>query len=185
MSDAYVGEIRMFGGSYAPQNWHLCDGTLLSISQYPALFSLISTTYGGDARTTFGLPDLRGRVPVGQGQGTGLTARTLGQSGGASAVTVTQAQMPAHNHTFYAYNKPATSAVAQNGSGLAKPLTLPTGQVAAYAPAALVTATEQVALASNAITNSQNSGGAHANLMPYLAINYIICLNGLFPDLNS
>ena len=82
MSDYFVGEIRLFAGAYAPANWHLCDGSLLSINTYQALYSLIGTTYGGVGVSTFGLPDLRGRIPIGQGQGTGLTNRVLGQNGG-------------------------------------------------------------------------------------------------------
>src|SRR5579871_154857 len=102
MADCYVGEIRMFGAPWAPQGWQLCDGTLLSIAQYPELFQLIGTTYGGDGQVMFGVPDLRGRLPVSQGQGTGLPPFMLGQVGGTETVALTGQQLPAHGHPFNA-----------------------------------------------------------------------------------
>jgi microcystin-dependent protein len=185
MSDAYVGEIRLFAGNYATENWHICDGSLLNIQAFPALYALIGTTYGGDGQTTFGLPDLRGRVPVGQGQGTNLTARVLGQKGGSSTVTLTQSQMPAHTHSFSASTVTATTpTLAASGSGFATPIsTGADGPVVAYAPSALVTSAENVNLGSNAISASSGGGQPHNNLMPYEAINYIIAVQGLFPEL--
>src|SRR5262245_26202423 len=98
MSDPFIAEIKMFGGNFAPLGWATCDGQLLPISQYTALFSLLGTTYGGDGVTNFALPDLRGRVPMHPGQGPGLSPRTLGEKAGTETVTLTTAQLPAHNH---------------------------------------------------------------------------------------
>ena len=99
MSEPFIGQIQPFAFNFAPRNWALCDGQLLPISQNTALFSLIGTTYGGDGRTTFGLPDLRGRVPIHQGHGPGLSSYVIGQTGGSATNTLTQAQMPSHTHT--------------------------------------------------------------------------------------
>src|ERR1700758_3405683 len=98
MAQPYVGEIRMFAGNFAPAGWMFCEGQLLPISENETLFQLIGTTYGGDGETTFALPDLRGRVPIHMGQGSGLTPRTIGDAGGAETVTLTVAQMPVHHH---------------------------------------------------------------------------------------
>src|SRR5262249_34952952 len=99
MADPFIAEIRIFAGTFAPTGWAFCDGQLMAISQNTALFSLLGTTYGGDGKTTFALPNLQGAVPMGRGQGPGLTNRDLGEMGGAQAVTLTSAQMPSHNHT--------------------------------------------------------------------------------------
>ena len=100
MSDPFVGEIRMFAGSFAPRSYALCDGQLMAVSQNDALFSLLGTMYGGDGRTTFGLPELRGRVPIHQGQGPGLSNRRIGQRSGSETATVSVAQMPGHTHAL-------------------------------------------------------------------------------------
>jgi len=109
MSEPFVGEIRMFGFNFAPQGWALCNGQLLPISQNTALFSLLGTTYGGDGRTTFALPDMRSRVPVCQGQGPGLSPYAEGQAGGAETVTLAATQMPGHTHPVKASSSPAAS----------------------------------------------------------------------------
>jgi microcystin-dependent protein len=109
MSEPFVGEIRMFGFGFAPQGWALCDGQLLPINQNTALFSLLGTTYGGDGRTTFALPDLRSRVPVGQGQGPGLSSYAEGQASGAETVTLAASQMPGHTHQVKASSSAAGS----------------------------------------------------------------------------
>src|SRR6478752_1968066 len=101
MSEPFIGEIRLFGGNFAPQGWAFCDGQLLSISQFDALFSLVGTTYGGDGVTTFALPDLRGRVPVHQGQGQATTNRVIGERAGSESVTLISAQMGAHDHALF------------------------------------------------------------------------------------
>src|SRR5580658_742842 len=119
MGTPYVGEIRMFGFGFAPQGWALCNGQLLPINQNQALFSLLGTTYGGDGRTTFALPDLQGRVPIHMGQGAGLSPYVMGQVGGVENVTLTIAQIPAHTHTVNGQSSLGTLAtpVSSNGNG--------------------------------------------------------------------
>ena len=109
MSDPFIGEIKMFAGNFAPRGWALCDGQLLAVSQNDALFSLFGTIYGGDGRTTFGLPDLRGRIPIHAGSGPGLSPRRLGAKGGAENVTLTTAQLPAHKHDIFASSAGASA----------------------------------------------------------------------------
>jgi len=180
MSEPFLGQISMFGGNFAPRGWALCDGQLLAIAQNQALFSLLGTTYGGDGRTTFALPDLRGRVPMHAGSGPGLTPRSLGQKSGSETVTLTVNEMPAHNHT-------ATGTIkAKNGQ---PDESNPGGQV----PATLSNGTEGYADASNtnmqeggvAVTVNNNGGGqSHNNMQPYQCINFIIALVGIFPSRN-
>jgi microcystin-dependent protein len=165
MGSPFVGEIRMFAGTFAPQGWALCDGSLMSIAQNDALFQLIGTTYGGDGQSTFGMPDLRGRVPVHAGPGF-----AQGQMGGAEAVTLTTQQIPAHTHTAGASTNPGTSdspAGAVAWASVATPLYssgTPTAQMSAAAIGA-------------------NAGGQpHSNVMPFVAVNYIISLFGIFPS---
>jgi microcystin-dependent protein len=174
--EAYVGEIRLFAGDYAPENWHICDGSTLSINSNEALYSLIGTTYGGDGATNFKLPDLRGRVAVGQGQGTGLTQRNIASSGGSETVALDATMMPAHNHTVYAETTTATT-------------NQPSNALLASAPA---TDGYYVPLGSNDTVNSSTlnagtvgmtgSGTAHNNMMPSMALTYIICLVGYYPE---
>ena len=178
MSDPYLGEIRPFAGNYAPEGWQLCDGSLLSVSTYQALYSLIGTTYGGNGVTTFGIPDLRGRLPVGQGQGTNLTPRTVGQEGGTSTVQLTQAQMPVHTHNFQAASAVGTTNVLSSGGVLAQ---TPTGVNRYVPPSAVTSSTFIHEMASGAITSALGGSGAHANVMPYLAIQFIIALVGVYP----
>lgn len=170
--DWYVGEIRMFAGVKVPQDWHLCDGSLLSISEYDVLFSLLGTTYGGNGSTTFGLPDLRGRLALGQGTGTGLTPRVLGTSGGSETVTLDTTQIPAHSHTIK-----ATTATGSTGD--------PTNTVWANTGATTLkqysTAAPDTDMGKDALS-TVGSGLAHDNMMPSLAINFIISLNGIYPQ---
>ncbi|MGE5466648.1 MAG: phage tail protein [Ignavibacteria bacterium] len=178
MSVPFLGEIRIFAGSYAPQNWHFCDGTQLDITAYAALFSLLGTYYGGDGITKFGLPDFRGRVPVGQGQGAGLAARQLGQSGGADQVTLAEANLPTHAHALQ-------GTVAAASSPTPAP-TLTFGQVPATSQFYhVVPATPTTAAYSAQSVADAGGAVAHPNLMPYLALNYIICIEaGLYPERN-
>lgn len=173
----FVGEVRLFAGNYAPENWHLCDGSLLKVSDYNLLFSLLGATYGGDGQTTFGLPDLRGRVPVGQGSGPGLTPRKVGTFGGEETVIPTEASLPAHTHAFYASTALGTADTP--GPALAR-AALPTGCVAYYAPPSGTTPTTQN-LAPGTIGVAGGSV-AHGNLMPTTCINFIIALTGMFPE---
>lgn len=176
--EPFLGEIRMVGFNYAPNGWALCNGQLMPINQYTALFSLLGTAFGGDGRQSFGLPNLQSRVPIHQGQGAGLSPYIMGQIGGTENVTLLQNQMPAHNHLESVINQAATTAnpvgglLAQvnNGDGR-QPTTYP-----AYA-----TGASSGTLAPNAISMA---GGnlPHQNLQPYLCVNFIIALNGVFPS---
>lgn len=169
MSDQYVGEIRMFAGPYAPEGWAMCDGQLLQISEYELLYTLLGTTYGGDGRATFGVPDMRGRVPISVGSGAGGNY-VLGQKAGTETVTLLESQLPAHVHL------PA----AQKATG-DKPL--PTknvwasAQVFAQPPAG----TALVAMGSAAIS-STGGNQPHDNVMPYTALTFIIATVGIFPS---
>jgi microcystin-dependent protein len=178
--DPFLGEIRMFAGNYAPENWQLCDGTLLNINEYQALYSLVGTQWGGDGQTTFAAPDLRGRIAVGMGTGTGLTTRTLAQTGGSSAVQLTQANLPAHTHTLSVSNQPANSAVVSQGAGISQPLTGSANRVVRYAPPSVTPL--QVTFDPDAISVAAGGNQPHTNLMPWLAIQYIISVIGLYPE---
>jgi microcystin-dependent protein len=181
MSDPYLGEIRMFGGNFAPENWHFCDGTLLNIPEYNALYALLGTIYGGNGTTTFGLPDLRGRLPIGQGQGAGLTNRLLGEKSGAETATVTLAQLPAHSHTVNASSATGTQASPANGvwASLAVVNQFIT-------PAEVVSPSITRDMNSAAIgVGYLTSGNPHANVMPSFPLSFIIALQGEFPQRNQ
>ncbi len=166
--ESFIGEIRIFAGNYAPAGWAICDGTLLSISENEMLFSLIGTTYGGDGQTTFALPDFRGRVVISQGQNpTTGTTYTLGQKGGTETVTLTTQQMPVHTHNVQA------SSLAGTASSPANATWAKFEQYSSQAPNGTM----------NPNTISSVGGNqAHNNMMPYLPINYIICVYGIFPQ---
>lgn len=168
MSDQYLGEIRMFAGTYAPDGWALCDGQLLPIAQNEALYTLLGTTYGGDGRTTFGVPDMRGRVPISMGSGGGGNY-ALGQSGGTETVTLVETQMPAHQHLPGAQSAPSEEP-------------LPTNNVwsATQAFEQPASGTALVAMNANAIS-STGGNQAHANIMPFMPLSFIIATQGLFP----
>lgn len=176
MSQPYIGEIRMFGFARVPQGWFACNGALLPISQYDTLFSLIGTTYGGDGMTTFAVPDLRGRLPVHQGTGSGLGNYVLGQSAGSETVTLTVAQLPPHDHAMRATTAIATASTPGPGlmpaavSGDAFYVDSPTGNNA------LAMAPQMVA----------GGGGSlpHDNLMPTLTVQYCIAVYGIYPSPN-
>lgn len=175
MANQFLGEIRMVGFNFPPQGWATCDGQLLSISQNTALFSLLGTQYGGDGQTTFALPDLRGRVPVHQGQGPGLSGYLIGEQGGTENVTLTQSQMPAHTHTIVVNDN--TTGIAASGSGNYLNSKTESGEsvTSGSPPSAPVT------LNSAAVNNSGGSQ-PHTNRQPYLCINFIIALTGIFPS---
>lgn len=174
MSEPFVGEIRMFAGNFAPRGWAFCDGQLLAVSQNDALFSLFGTTYGGDGRTTFGLPDLRGRIPLHQGQGPGLSPRPLGSKGGAETVTITTNQLASHSHDANANNNPA-------GGDSFNPSTRVWAADATQTGLIYATANQDVSLKSDAISNTGGSQ-PHTNLMPTLCVNFIVALFGIYPS---
>ncbi|MCO7227296.1 phage tail protein [Pleionea sp. CnH1-48] len=170
MSDAYIGEIRMFAGNFAPRSWALCDGQIMAISQNDALFSLLGTTYGGDGRTSFALPDLRGRVPINYGTGPGLQPYGLGQQYGVERVTLATSQIPSHNHPMQA----ALNDVSSPN---------PSSQILGQTPADFYHEYEQGRESEFSEHAVQNTGAsqAHSNLMPSLCVNFIIALFGLYP----
>ncbi len=170
MSEPFVGEIRMFAGNFAPRGWAFCDGQLLAVSQNDALFSLLGTIYGGDGRTTFGLPDVRGRVPLHQGTGPGLSSRRLGSKGGSESVTLTTNQLASHSHDFMANTAMATG---EN----------PEGRVVAQG-AGVNFYRDESQSTSMAPDMIAHTGGSlsHINLMPTLCIHFIIALFGIFPS---
>lgn len=178
MSDPFMGEVRMFGGNYAPAGWALCNGQLLSISNYSALFSLLGTVYGGNGQTTFAVPDLRGRVPVHQGSGPGLTPRALGEIAGVENVTLLTNNLPQHSHTLNATSAPGN----QEGPANALPAT-PTGGATPYLYVIPGTSTLNPTAMANDILPAGGSA-SHPNMMPSLCVNFIIALQGVFPARN-
>ena len=177
MSEPFLGEIRMFGGNFAPTGWALCQGQLMSIQQNAALFSILGTTFGGNGTTTFALPDLQGRVPVSQGQGPGLSPYTPGQAAGSENVTLQQSQMPAHTHSANG-NSGAANQTSPAGSVWAAPLDSGGGAGTGYSNAA-----------PNAAMSPAAIGLAGGNqpfsvIQPYLCVTFIIALNGIYPSRN-
>ena len=171
MADTFIGDVRLFAGDFAPVGWALCQGQVLSIGQYSTLFNLIGTTYGGDGVNTFELPDLRGRVPIHQGTGGGLTPRTIGSNGGSEVVTLTTAQIPQHTHALVASGNPA------------QPAALPGGSVLAATAVNMYGAPASQAMDSNALAPA-GGNQPHENMAPFLAMTYIIALEGIFPSQN-
>lgn len=174
--EAFIGEIKMFAGNFAPRGWALCDGQLLAIAQNQALFSILGTTYGGDGRTTFALPDLRGRVAVHPGNGPGLSPYRLGQKGGSETTTLTVNNLPPHNHSVSVSN-PVNDDEATSDD--------PTGNYPAVSGENMYTETTNAEGAVPNVTVDNTGGGqAFNNISPYATVNYIICLQGIFPSRN-
>ena len=172
MSEPFIAEIRIFAGNFAPRSWAFCNGQLLPVAQNTALFSLIGTTYGGDGRTTTALPNLEGRAPMHPGRGPGLTSRRLGQRGGVETVTLTEAQMPNHTHTMRAVGADpgdvttptSNTSFARSSGGNAYSLNQPN------------------AIMAEQMLPSAGGSQAHNNMQPYLTMNFIIALQGLYPS---
>lgn len=187
MSEAYLGEIRMFAGNYAPENWAICDGTLLPVNAYQSLFAILGTLYGGNGVSNFGLPDYRGRLPIGQGTGPGLTPRVLATTTGAEAVSLTAANTPVHSHGFVVNNIVATSATPVPAAPAA-PNSQTFGQ---FVPVTIVKGLYSAGTGTSAAVDLHPSfldpspgspvSTPHSNLMGSLTINYIICLAGIYP----
>ncbi|PPT99673.1 phage tail protein [Xanthomonas arboricola] len=180
--DAYIGQIILFAGDYEPQDWAFCDGRQLQITTYMALYSLIGTTYGGDGRTTFNLPDLRGRVAVSQGQGVAraqtpqLTARVLGQQFGTATVSLQTAEMPAHSHTLQASTAPASALTPSNNL-----LAVPQNAEVFYFVPPTGSSPPVTNLAATAVSVS-GASQPHDNHMAAQTLSYLICLNGFYPQ---
>ena len=170
MSSPFVGEIRMFGGSFAPAGWAMCQGQLMPISQNETLFNLIGTTYGGDGQSTFALPDLQGRAPMHAGQGPGISqSYQLGEEAGVESVTLSTQQIPNHNHAFVASGDPATI----------KPPT--TAICAAAVSQVYLFAADPTVNLNAGMIGPAGGSQPHENMQPYLCITFIISLFGVFP----
>lgn len=170
MSEPFIAEIRIFAGNFAPKGWAFCNGQLLPISQNTALFSLIGTTYGGDGRTTTALPNLEGRAPMHPGRGPGLTSRRLGERGGTSIVTLTEAQMPNHFHSVIA---DVNAAAGNNAEG---------SYFAATAASNVYGTPASTDPMASQMVGETGGSQAHNNMQPFLGINFIIALVGLYPS---
>jgi microcystin-dependent protein len=173
MADPFVAEIRIFPFNFAPKGWAWCDGQLLPLSQNTALFSLLGTTYGGNGKSNFALPDLQGSAPMHPGQGPGLSLHDLGETGGSQTVTLLESETPVHNHPFMGINAPGNAQFPQPLVGFARP----TGGDA-YS-----TQTQQQNLAMNAFQTIAPAGGdqPHNNMQPFLTFYFCIALQGVFP----
>lgn len=172
--DPYIGEVRWFAGNFAPRGWAQCDGQLLQISQYSALFSILGTTYGGDGRSTFGLPDVRGRFPLHSGRGPGLTPRLLGAKGGSESQTLTDEELPVHSHV---------AQTTTNRSNQASPTEHILARQRRERLYDEVSSTNPADTTLSSETLQANGGnGAHNNLQPYLGVNCIIALQGIYPS---
>jgi microcystin-dependent protein len=175
VSEAFIGEIRIFAGNFAPRGYAFCSGQLLSIAQNAALFSLLGTTYGGDGQVTFALPDQRGRVPIHRGQGPGLSAHVIGEAGGVESVTLGAAQMPLHSHVLTASTATALATAEPPGSVTARA----NAQIYAPLPASGVV----LPLAPQAVASAGGSQ-PHSNLAPFQCVSFVICLEGIYPTRN-
>ncbi|MGE7113761.1 phage tail protein [Lysinibacillus sp. NPDC047702] len=176
MADAYIGEIRIFTGNFAPKGWALCNGQLMSIQQNSALYAILGIQYGGDGKTTFALPNMIGSAPVNQGAGTGLTPRQVGQVVGEQTVTLLQSQIPAHTHTPRAIQGAGTSGNPTNclwaeGVGAGRPPTQPP-----------LYGTNPDVQMNPLVLGVTGGSEPHNNMQPFLVMNYIICLQGEFPS---
>lgn len=169
MSEPFLGEIRIFSGNFAPSGWALCNGQLMPIAQATALFSLLGTSYGGDGRTNFALPNLQGSVPMHQGQGPGLSQRQLGETGGEASVTLNMNQMPAHAHVLNSSASPSTGVPSSTVA-----LSSVSGGAFVYRIPVNTTLMAQS-------VSFVGASGAHNNLQPYLGLTFIIALQGIFP----
>lgn len=183
--EPFIGQIMLFGGNFAPRGWAFCDGQLLPIAQNQALFSILGTTWGGDGRTTFGLPDLRGRAPVGPRNGPGLSDYRLGQAGGRETVTLTVAEMPSHNHSAQlslSFTPPASTGPGDSDAPGPTAVPAATGGTFAYSNGA-----PDTTMAGGPVSGNLTIGNSGGNVpfdirQPYLAVNYIIALVGIFPS---
>ena len=177
--DNFVGQITLFACNFAPVNWALCQGQLVPINQYPALFSLLGTRFGGNGTTNFGLPDLRGRLPNGMGQAPGLSNYNLGQAGGVNAVVLTDQNIPPHTHSFATFAVTATTGSPAKALPAVGPAT---GEREQTTRTKLYSATNpNVALSAAFVDDVAGAGRPHDNMQPALALNWCIALSGVLP----
>ena len=172
MTQPFTGEIKLFAGNFAPRGWAMCQGQLLSIAQYTTLYSLIGTTYGGDGANTFALPDFRGRAPVHQGQGSGLSAYVIGERIGSESVTLIASQYPAHSHPVSA----STAAATQASPGGNLP--------GAGATMAIYSSSAPNVMFNAAAVSASGGSQPHSNLQPFLCLSFVIALEGIYPSQN-
>lgn len=171
--EGYIGEIRMFAGDFAPVGWKFCNGDLVTVNQFPALFSIISNVYGGDGRSTFALPDLRSRMPIGVGNAPGLSAYKRGNQGGKETVSLTVDQMPRHSHK--------TTSNASDSSGIGGTTQEVTKNY--WAKGGTYATSKSTTMADDAVAvENAGEGQAHENRPPYTALNFIICVVGAYPE---
>ena len=193
----FIGQIMTVGFNFAPRGWAKCDGQLLSISQNEALFSLLGTTYGGDGRTNFALPDLRGRVAIGEGQGNGLSNHNLGQRGGVENVTLTQAEIPNQTYSADLSNLKGKIAFSTDNGDTSTPSTdnvfavgivtkgrNSLGDAKIYKNASISDQTKDIDVSGTVTINNGGGSKGHSNIQPFLALNYVIALTGIFPSRN-
>ncbi len=179
--DCFIGSVTLFAGNFAPRGWMSCEGQLVSIAEYTAVFAILGTTYGGDGQTTFGLPDLRGRAVVSAGQGPGLSNYSLGQTGGVENTTLITLQMPAHSHVVTMRVKPGSSSSASSPLPTNRVYAPDGGGNLAYAPASNASMGSYPATLATTVAGL---GTAFESRSPYLAIMYIVCMEGIFPSRN-
>ena len=185
MSNPFLGEVRMFGGNFNPRGFALCSGQLLPISQNDALFALIGTTYGGDGQVTFGLPDLRGRIPLHQGQGPGRTNRVIGELAGTETVTLISTQMPVHSHQPVANNVDPTNDAPAATTMPCRPKQAVGGNSATlYTDPTKTPAAGDLKPMLAGIIGNAGGNQPHDNMMPFLCISFVIALEGVFPSQN-
>lgn len=187
MATPYLSEIRLFTFNFPPKGWAFCQGQLLPINQNQALFALIGTFYGGDGRTNFALPDLRGRAAISMGQGAGLQDYSAGQVGGVETVALTTAQLPSHTHTAdptqVTAALPCVSATAnQTGPSGNVPAIEASGVTATYSSAAPDSSIAAAGIAATITASNTGGGAAHTNMQPFITLNYCIALQGIFPS---
>lgn len=181
--EPFIGQVIMFGGNFAPRGWAFCDGQLLSINQNQALFSILGTTYGGDGRTTFGLPDLRGRSAMHAGNGPGLSDRRLGAKGGQETVTLSVAEMPAHTHvTTVTGSIKVTEEDATSNEVAGNSLANSTNNTNAYTADAPNADLHPNSLDTSITVNNNGGSQSHPNMPPFQCVNYVIALVGIFPS---
>ena len=179
--EGILGEIRAFAGNFAPVNWLICDGSLQQISTYSTLYALLGTRYGGDGVNNFALPDLRGRLAIGQGQGPGLTARQIASFGGSEQVTLTEATIPAHSHSVIASTVTSGSVANPSATTYLGSVCTAAGTAVGYIPPTATGFTPKTL--DETVIQSTGLSQPHNNVMPCLAINYIMCaIGGVFPS---